>query len=133
MYERDARTAGSREAYARNCSANDAVIRRMSLKRWGPWITLAVSVVIVALLLRTLRRYDFGEVYAALRDVKAGRLGLAIACVAGSYFSLTLFDTLAVRYVGRKLPYWKTALASFTGLSIGHNVGLAALSSGALR
>jgi uncharacterized membrane protein YbhN (UPF0104 family) len=105
----------------------------MNFKRWAPWITLAVSIVIVALLVRTLRRYDFAEVYETLRGVSAPRLGLAIACVAGSYLSLTLFDTLAVRYVGRKLPYWKTALASFTGLSIGHNVGLAALSSGAVR
>jgi hypothetical protein len=40
---------------------------------------------------------------------------------------------LAVRYVGRPLPYRCTALASFTGLSIGHTVGLAALSSGAVR
>ena len=32
-----------------------------------------------------------------------------------------------------RLPYPKAALASFTALSLGHNIGLAALSSGAVR
>jgi uncharacterized membrane protein YbhN (UPF0104 family) len=53
--------------------------------------------------------------------------------VAGSYLSLTLFDTLAIRYIGAKLPYRRIALASFTALSIGHTLGLAAASSGAVR
>lgn len=105
----------------------------MNLKRWVPWITLAISAAILFMLSRALRQYDFAEVLRALASVDRSRLALAIACVAGSYFSLTLFDTLAVRYVRRALPYRRTAVASFTGLSIGHNVGLAALSSGAIR
>lgn len=105
----------------------------MSLKRWVPWITLAISATIVFMLLRALRQYDFADVLRALVSVDRSRLFLAIACVAGSYFSLTLFDTLAVRYVRRPLPYRRTLVASFTALSIGHNVGLAALSSGAIR
>jgi glycosyltransferase 2 family protein len=40
---------------------------------------------------------------------------------------------MALRYVGRSLPYWRVALTSFCALSIGHNVGFAALSSGAIR
>ena len=105
----------------------------MSLKRWAPWITLAVSAVILFMLWRALRRYDLEEVARTLLSVDRFHLALAIACVAGSYLSLTLFDTLAVRYVRYALPYRCAALASFTGLSIGHNVGLAALSSGAIR
>jgi uncharacterized membrane protein YbhN (UPF0104 family) len=38
-----------------------------------------------------------------------------------------------MQYAGHPLFFRQTALASFTGLSIGHNVGLAALSSGAVR
>jgi hypothetical protein len=105
----------------------------MRLKRWVPWITLAISAVILFMLSRALRQYDSAEVLRAVLSVDRTRLALAIACVAGSYFSLTLFDTLAVRYVRHALPYRQTAIASFTGLSIGHNVGLAALSSGAIR
>jgi glycosyltransferase 2 family protein len=102
-------------------------------KRWAPWITLAVVVAILFMLSRALRHYDFAEVWQSVRSADRIRLALAIAFAACSYFMLTLFDTLAVRYLHRKLPYRRTALASFTGLSIGHTVGLAAFSSGAVR
>jgi uncharacterized membrane protein YbhN (UPF0104 family) len=105
----------------------------MRIKRWTPWITLVVVAVILFMLWRALRRYDVAEVLATVTSADRAHLALAIGCAAGSYFTLTIFDTLAVRYVGRKLPYRCTAWASFTGLSIGHTVGLAALSSGAVR
>ncbi len=50
-----------------------------------------------------------------------------------SYLCLGGFDALAVRYAGKPLRLRQTSLASFIALSIGHNVGLAALSSGAVR
>jgi glycosyltransferase 2 family protein len=56
-----------------------------------------------------------------------------MAFAAASYLCLTFFDWLALHYVGRSLPYRYVALASFTSLSIGHNIGFAALSSGAIR
>jgi uncharacterized membrane protein YbhN (UPF0104 family) len=40
---------------------------------------------------------------------------------------------MGVRYVGRSLPYRRVAMTSFVALSIGHNIGFAALSSGAIR
>ncbi|OAP36945.1 hypothetical protein AU381_18125 [Sinorhizobium glycinis] len=82
---------------------------------------------------RTLRRYTFDEIVGSVLQIPLGHLLTGIGFVFLSYFWLTLFDTLAVRYVGQKLPYRQVALASFTSLSIGHNVGVAALSSGAVR
>jgi uncharacterized membrane protein YbhN (UPF0104 family) len=105
----------------------------MTFQRLVPWIMLAISAVIVVLLARALRQYDPAEIWQAVRGASAARLGLAIAFAAASYLCLTLFDTLALRYVGKRLPYRQIALASFTSLSIGHNVGVAALSSGAIR
>jgi glycosyltransferase 2 family protein len=61
------------------------------------------------------------------------RLVSAGAFAAASYLCLTGFDWLALRYVGRPLSYRRAALASFTSLSLGHNIGFAALSSGAIR
>jgi uncharacterized membrane protein YbhN (UPF0104 family) len=58
---------------------------------------------------------------------------MIVGFVAGSYLCLTGFDLLALKYVGKSLPYRRAALASFTALSLGHNIGLAALSSGAVR
>jgi uncharacterized membrane protein YbhN (UPF0104 family) len=69
----------------------------------------------------------------SVASIPSVNLALAFACAAASYLCLTGFDTLAVRHIGRSLPYRKIALTSFVSLSIGHNVGVAVLSSGALR
>jgi glycosyltransferase 2 family protein len=95
-------------------------------------IVAAVGVAGV-LLYRSLREYSLDELLASLRSFPLARLGLAAAFAALSYLCLTGFDMLALRYVGRPLPYPKAAIASFTSLSIGHNVGVSALSSGAIR
>ncbi|MGO7859663.1 UPF0104 family protein, partial [Rhizobium ruizarguesonis] len=41
------------------------------------------------------------------------------------------FDVLAIRSLGKSLPYSRIALASFIILSLGHNIGFAGLISGA--
>lgn len=85
------------------------------------------------LLYRTLSRYSLSEISQSLSSIPAARLAAAICFAAGSYLCLTGFDWLAVRYAGKPLPWRQCALASFTALSIGHNIGMAALSSGAVR
>lgn len=85
------------------------------------------------LLYRTLKGYSLEDIVASLAAIPASRLAGAGAFAAASYLCLTGFDYLALRYVGRPLPYPKAALASFTSLSLGHNIGLAFLSSGAVR
>lgn len=85
------------------------------------------------LLHRTLSRYDAGEIQAAIGAIPAARVAAAIGFASASYLTLTLFDWTALRYAGRPLPWHKAALASFCGLSIGHNLGFAAVSSGAIR
>lgn len=85
------------------------------------------------LVYHSLRRYSWAEVQTSVLDISGWRLMSAFLFVILSYVCLSLFDTLAVRYAGRPLAYRRTALASFTSLSIGHTVGMAALSSGAVR
>lgn len=85
------------------------------------------------LIYRTLSQHSFNEIVGSIMRIPGRHLFAGIGFVFLSYFCLTLFDTLAIRYVGRKLPYPQIAIASFTSLSIGHNVGGAALSSGAIR
>lgn len=99
------------------------------------WRLIVVAIVCLAafLLYRTLSRYSFDEIVASVRSIPVGRLLMAIVFAGCSYLCLTGFDALGVRYAGKPLPYWKTALTSFVSLSIGHNIGVAALSSGAVR
>jgi uncharacterized membrane protein YbhN (UPF0104 family) len=82
---------------------------------------------------RALSQYSWQDIQASIAAIPRMNMALALAFAACSYFCLTLFDFLALRYVGKPLYYPRAALASFTGLSIGHNVGVAALSSGAVR
>lgn len=104
-----------------------------SLRRFTPLLAVFVLSLAGFLLYRTLSRYSLDQIVASATEIPALRLGLAGAFAAASYLCLTGFDALAVRYADRPLPYRRVALASFVSLSIGHNIGFAALSSGAIR
>jgi glycosyltransferase 2 family protein len=96
-------------------------------------IGIAAVGLAVFLLHRTLSRYSSDEILNSLNSIPAFRVTLSLLCAAASYLCLTAFDWLALRYVERPLPYGYVALASFCSLSMGHNIGFAALSSGAIR
>jgi uncharacterized membrane protein YbhN (UPF0104 family) len=97
-------------------------------------IVIALAVCIAAYLVyRALGRYSIADITASMRDIPIWRIASGFASVIASYVCLSWFDMLALRYVGRPLAYRRAALASFTALSIGHNIGVAALSSGTVR
>ena len=102
-------------------------------KIWSALVAFLAVSLAAFLLYRTLSRYSFEELVASVTAVPMQRLLAAGGFAAASYLCLTGFDFLALRYVGRPLPYRQAALASFTSLSLGHNIGFAALSSGAIR
>jgi len=106
----------------------------MSAKRALINATLLLGLLLAAYLLyRVFNRYTLSEVVESIRAIPSLRLIAGVGFAAASYLCLTGFDWLALRYARKPLPYPKAALASFTSLSIGHNLGLAALSSGAVR
>ena len=101
---------------------------------WWARLVIVLALAISSFLLyRTLTQYDFAELVESIRSVPPSTLLAAIAWAAASYACLTANDWLAVRNAGRPLPYRQTALTSFVALSFGHNIGFAALSSGAIR
>jgi uncharacterized membrane protein YbhN (UPF0104 family) len=105
-----------------------------ALWRWLPRAIGVAAVALAAFLLyRTLRNYSFDEIISSIAAIPSSRIALALAFAAGSYLCLTGFDWLATRYAGEKIPYHYVALTSFCSLSLGHNIGFAALSSGAIR
>lgn len=109
----------------------------MRLRLQKKYVYPVVAVVALALagylIQRALQEYDLDEIMASLRLISADHLLAGAAFAAGSYLALTGFDTLAVRYTGGRLPYRKIAFVSFTSLSIGHTLGFAAFSTGAVR
>ena len=82
---------------------------------------------------RIVNQYHWSDIRQAMADVSWDRIARGAMFAVASYFCLTWSDWLALRCIERPLAYWKAALASFCSLSIGHNVGFAGLSSGAVR
>lgn len=106
----------------------------MSVYRLLLRLLVVVAIGVAAFLLyRALSRYTVAEILASIAGIPMVHLAAAFGLAAASYLCLTGFDWLAVRYAGKPLPWRRAALASFSSLSIGHNVGIAALSSGAIR
>jgi uncharacterized membrane protein YbhN (UPF0104 family) len=107
--------------------------RTAALKKFSILIPVIMLPLGIWLGYRTFGDRSGAEILAAVGAIPDLSLVLAFACAAASYLCLTGFDTMGVRYVGRDLAYPKIALTSFVSLGIGHTVGVAVLSSGALR
>jgi glycosyltransferase 2 family protein len=100
---------------------------------WSTWITVAAVGLAAYLLYRTLSGYSYAEIVTSVKGIPGPRLAAAVGFMAASYLTLTLFDYLALRYAGHRLSWRRAALASFTALSLGHSIGFAGVSSGAIR
>jgi uncharacterized membrane protein YbhN (UPF0104 family) len=105
--------------------------------RWkglGVIVSVAIAVIAIWALMHALKNVDYGEVVGIVRRTDGGLIALALILVATSYGSLTLYDVLALRTIGRSdVPYRIAALASFTSYPIAHGVGLVALISPVIR
>ncbi len=99
----------------------------------GVLIVLALIALGFAALEHLTQEVRFADVRAAMHALSAGKIALALACTAGSYLALTFYDVLALRVIGRPLPWRTAALASFTSYTLSHNLGLALLTGGSAR
>lgn len=82
-----------------------------------------------------LRNYSLRDIAHALLNIPLVNLaGACVACLAG-YFALSLYDYLALNYVGenKKVSWWKWMLAGMLGFAISNNAGHAVVSGGAIR
>ncbi|WP_163454653.1 YbhN family protein, partial [Escherichia coli] len=73
------------------------------------------------------------DVRHAFRAISLWQVAGALALAIASYVMLTLYDVLALRIIGRPLPYRTAALASFTSYTLSHNLGFALLTGGSAR
>jgi uncharacterized membrane protein YbhN (UPF0104 family) len=105
-----------------------------TLRQWiGPFMAAVVIGLVAILAYRILNEYRWADISEAIAAMPAAWIVRGAMFAAMSYLCLTFFDWIALRCVNRPLPWRRAALASFTSLSIGHNVGFAGLSSGAVR
>ncbi len=104
---------------------------------WIRHLPAVVSVLIFGAALLVLHRLGsrltLPDVIAAAGSIPAGAVVVALACTAASYLALVGHDLLALRYIGRELPYPFVTVTSFMAYAVGHNVGLVSLSAAAVR
>lgn len=80
-----------------------------------------------------LSSIHFADVMTQLHNVTWFKVSLALVFTVISYFSLTNYDRLALKYINHELTIWKTRAISFTAFAVGHSVGIAAISGGSIR
>jgi uncharacterized membrane protein YbhN (UPF0104 family) len=104
------------------------------LKGLGVVLGIVIAAIAIFVLTHTIKNIDYNEVFAVVRRTHPGLIALAAMLVATSYISLTLYDLLALRTIGRpEVPYRTAALASFTSYPISHGLGAVSLVSPAIR
>lgn len=98
---------------------------------------VAASIMIAALagyvLYRTFQRISLAEVLANVRAVPGGVLLLAALCAGGAYLALATYEVVVVRYVKHCIGRAKPMITALIAFPLGHAVGQAMLSGGALR
>lgn len=67
------------------------------------------------------------------QNTPLSQIALSLFLMVLAYLSLTIYEALAVRYVGADVPYPRVAFTAFLAYAVGHNVGLSSLSGGAMR
>lgn len=82
---------------------------------------------------RLLIEVHWSDVDNAVGRLAPGQIALSLGFAAISYFMLTFYDVMALWIIGRPLPYRTAALASFTGYTLSHNLGVAVLTGGSAR
>jgi uncharacterized membrane protein YbhN (UPF0104 family) len=104
------------------------------LRGLGVVVGIAIAAMAVYALTHALKHVNYAEVFAIVARTNPGLIVLALLLVACSYGSLTVYDLLALRTIGRgEVPYRIAALASFTSYPIAHGVGAVALVSPVIR
>jgi uncharacterized membrane protein YbhN (UPF0104 family) len=105
--------------------------------RWKTALRVAIPILVfttaLGVLWRELRGIALADVLRELGEISAPGLALAIALTALSYYTLTCYDTVGLRYIGRALPIRKTGLVSYVAYAISNNVGLAGMGGAPLR
>lgn len=106
---------------------------KLSFRRIGPLAGLVLFAVALWVLLGELRHYSYHQVLHQFRSLPSGQVALALVLTAVSYLLLTGYDTLGLRYARHRLPYRRTALASFVGYAFSNTIGYSLISGGSVR
>ena len=95
--------------------------------------SVAIAGLAFYVLYRTFQRISVADVVRHMREMPAHVLLTAAMCAAGSFLVLALYEIAVVRYVKRPLGRFKPMATALIAFPLGHAIGQAMLSGGALR
>jgi phosphatidylglycerol lysyltransferase len=102
--------------------------------RWvGPLAALLVFTLVVAVLHHEFAQLHIKRVVAHLHAIPRRQILAAMGFTALSYWLLTTYEVLALRYVRRLIPYSRILFTSFIAYSFGHTLGFAVFTGSAIR
>ena len=102
--------------------------------RWiGPIAALAVFGAVAYVLHREIANLHIRDIFRELRSIPATNIAVALVITALSYWVLSFYDFLGLRYVRKTMPYARMVFTSFIAYAFGHNLGLAAFTGAAIR
>lgn len=99
----------------------------------GIGVSLALGCGAAWVLWRTFQRISIADVLAQMRAQPVSTLALAALCCAGAFTALALYEIVVVRYVKHCIGRARPMLTAYIAFPLGHAVGQAMLSGGALR
>ena len=105
----------------------------MLRRRLAPLLGALFFGTALVLLHRELRSFHYRDILRFLSELPGDRLLLALGCTVAAYLATTGYDTLAVRWLGRPLPFVRTAFAAFTGTAVSNTLGMPLLTGTPLR
>jgi phosphatidylglycerol lysyltransferase len=100
---------------------------------WTALLGIALFGAVVFWAHHLLGIYHWRDILKHVHAISNTKVLRAAIFTCAGYGSLTLYDALAVRFAGARVPYPRVALISFMSYAIGHNVGLNTFSGGAVR
>lgn len=102
--------------------------------RWiGPLTALLVLGAVVFVLHHELARLHVHSVFTHLHSIPRRNVLAALGFTAASYWLLSTYDALALRYRGKRIAYGRILFTSFIAYSFGHTLGFAAFTGAAIR
>jgi phosphatidylglycerol lysyltransferase len=99
----------------------------------GPLAALLVFTGAVLLLHRQLSRLHVRSIFEHLHAIPRHQVLAALAFTALSYWLLSTYEVLALRYLRRQVRYARIVFTSFIAYSFAHTLGFAAFTGAAIR
>jgi glycosyltransferase 2 family protein len=101
--------------------------------KWLPMLGVAATLLGLYLLVRIFRNHDFAAILDAAGSVPFTDLLLALFFTAASFTCISAIELLGIVHCGRAVRIRRIIATAIAAIGIGHAIGLAALSSGAIR